>query len=147
MSSLEITGESGMPPTELMHIAQYICEQEDPQRDYQISLMLVSSIEMQNYNRVYRGKNESTDILSFVSEDLPGHDKPVRLCDIIIDTKQLVKQKGNRTFEDEFRIVLIHGLLHLLGYDHIRSRDQEEMKIKENYYLKQLQGEELSGRR
>jgi len=65
----------------------------------------------------------------------------VRICDIIIDIKRLFQQKGIRTLEDEYRAVLIHGLLHLVGYDHIRSEDAEKMNKKEEYYLKQTQGE------
>ncbi len=65
----------------------------------------------------------------------------MRICDIIIDIKQLFQQKGIRTLEEEYRAVLIHGLLHLVGYDHIRSADAEKMNKKEEYYLKQTQGE------
>ncbi|MDY0152486.1 MAG: rRNA maturation RNase YbeY [Candidatus Cloacimonas sp.] len=177
MFDLELIGEIGIPESELQQIARLICEQEDPLHDYRISLKIVDSEEMQKLNRVYRGKDETTDVLSFVSEDIEmgwipssagmtigvdsitkesnstsqieneGLNLPIRLCDIIVDTKQLVKQKGNRTFNDEFRFVFIHGLLHLVGYDHVRSRDSEEMRNKENIYLKQLQGEKISGRR
>ena len=43
--------------------------------------------------------------------------------------------------EEEYRAVLIHGLLHLVGYDHIHSADAEKMKKKEEYYFRQTQGE------
>lgn len=57
-----------------------------------------------------------------------------RICDIIIDIKRLFQQKGIRTLEDEYRAVLIHGLLHLVGYDHIRSEDAEKLKKKEESF-------------
>ena len=49
-------------------------------------------------------------------------------ADIIIDINQLLQQKGIRNREEEYRAVLIHGLLHLVGYDHIHSADAEKMK-------------------
>jgi probable rRNA maturation factor len=159
MFDLEIIGEASIAEEEIHKISKLICEAEDPLHDYQICLKIVDSEEMQNYNRSYRGKDGTTDILSFISDEIiltdvsqdleDGLDVnlPLRLCDIIVDTNQLIRQKGNRTLDDEFRIVLVHGLLHLVGYDHIRTRDAEEMRIKEEYYIKQLQGEKISGRR
>lgn len=170
MSSIEIVGKPDFPAREIKRLAATICKQEDPLHDYQISLKIVGSEEMRHYNRIYRGKDESTDVLSFVNSDIQippasqaGLSRPdtgceshakqespalvMRLCDIIIDTNQLAKQMANRTFEEEFRTVLIHGLLHLVGYDHIRQQDIRIMKTKEEYYLKQQQGEEISGRR
>lgn len=153
MNSLELIGETIIPESEQEKIAALICSCEDPEHTYQICVKTVDSETMKHYNKRYRGLNETTDILSFITADLPAcaieerdeedgfSAKPVRICDIIIDIKRLFQQKGIRTLEEEYRAVLIHGLLHLVGYDHIRSADAEKMNKKEEYYLKQTQGE------
>lgn len=152
MTSLEIFGNPVLSHKELLKIAALICSSEDPKHHYQISLACVESAEMEHYNKLYRGKTGTTDVLSFSGASLdPGKelgrnnaDKkalPLCNCDIIIDIKQLYAQKGIRTIEEEFRTVFIHGLLHLVGYDHIRLRDKEKMEEKEEYY-KNLLGED-----
>ncbi|MBP7310497.1 MAG: rRNA maturation RNase YbeY [Candidatus Cloacimonetes bacterium] len=148
MTSLEIFGSPILSHKELLAIADLICSEEDPFHRYQISLACVESAEMEYYNKLYRGKAGTTDVLSFVGAELdPGKEigrnntdetaLPLRNCDIIIDIKQLYSQKGIRTIEEEFRTVFIHGLLHLVGYDHIRQRDKEKMEEKEEYYKNQ----------
>jgi len=145
MSEIEVLGACPVAQQELDVIVQAIFPCEDPDKDYQISLLMVEDEEMKHYNKVYRGLDEATDILSFVTATIPagepGDSRMQVICDIIIDTKQLIRQKGFETIECEFRKVLIHGLLHLLGYDHIRNADKEIMSNKEEYYQKQLQGE------
>lgn len=157
MTELDIIGNSPLKESVVSDIASLICEREDPSNDYFICIKFVESKEMQHYNRVYRGVNQTTDILSFENADIPleltneclaaGSEKKrnFRLCDILIDINQLIEQKGEKTLEEEFRIVLIHGLLHLVGYDHIRNQDAFEMKTKENLYLNEIQGDKISG--
>ncbi|GAB1468747.1 rRNA maturation RNase YbeY [Candidatus Cloacimonadota bacterium] len=157
MTELDIIGNSPLKESVISDIASLICEREDPVNDYLICIKFLESKEMQHYNRVYRGVNQTTDILSFENADIPleltneclaaGSEKKrnFRLCDILIDINQLIEQKGEKTLEEEFRIVLIHGLLHLVGYDHIRNQDAFEMKTKENLYLNEIQGDKISG--
>ncbi|MBI4490536.1 MAG: rRNA maturation RNase YbeY [Deltaproteobacteria bacterium] len=93
-----------------------------------LSLALVGDREIQELNARYRNKNEPTDVLSFPS----GGQFPTVveiLGDVVISVEQAKKQakKRNRTLEEELETLLIHGILHLLGYDHERSR--KEAKI------------------
>lgn len=153
MNDLELLGEAIIPELSLQKIADLICSTEDPAHSYQICVKMVNSATMTKYNKLYRGLNEPTDILSFITAELPPCQideqfredgfsaKPIRICDIVIDINQLLRQKDSRTIEDEFRAVLIHGLLHLVGYDHIHSTDAEKMYKKEEYYFKLTQGE------
>ncbi len=153
MGKLEVTGNAVFSYAELQKMAETICRAEDPRHLYQISLACVESGEMERFNKLYRGKTGTTDVLSFVGAELDPHKElgaenddpealPLRICDIIIDIKQLYAQKGIRTIEEEFRTVFIHGLLHLVGYDHIRVRDKEKMEDKEDYYKNLLRGED-----
>lgn len=155
MVELEVIGTLAIPEILLKDLATLICETEDPRSNYQICIKIVESEEMRQLNRVYRGVDKDTDVLSFITnagtdpalEKSMDKSLPWKICDIIIDIKQLARQKVNKTLEEEFCIVLIHGLLHIVGYDHIRKLDACEMETKENYYQKTTQGERISGRR
>jgi len=85
----------------------------------ELSLALVGNREIRKLNSQYRNKNEPTDVLSFPLEgDLPKGKK--LLGDVVISVEQAEKQarEGMKTLEKELEILLIHGILHLLGYDH-----------------------------
>ena len=129
---------------ELERIAETIRSQEQPDKELQLSVLFCESDKMQFYNRQYRGQDKATDILSFTAENLDQYTglemKNVLLCDIIIDTNQVYKQKGTNSFEQELNIVFIHGILHLMGYDHIRETEKTKMEEKEVYYHNQLRG-------
>lgn len=92
------------------------------QHHSELSLVLVGNHEIQELNASHRNKNEPTDVLSFPSgENLPQGIEI--LGDVVISVEQAEKQarKGKKTLEREIESLLIHGILHLLGYDHERS--------------------------
>ncbi|MBI2989013.1 MAG: rRNA maturation RNase YbeY [Deltaproteobacteria bacterium] len=94
----------------------------------ELSLALVDNQEIKKLNARYRKKDQPTDVLSFPSgEQLPTGIQI--LGDVVISVEQAEKQAGERrkTLEQEIESLLIHGILHLLGYDHERSR--KEAKI------------------
>lgn len=98
------------------------------QQKGELSIALVGNREIQELNSRYRGKNRPTDVLSFP----PGGKLPptIRLLgDVVISVEQAKRQarERNRSLEEELERLLIHGILHLLGYDHERSR--REAKI------------------
>ncbi|PKN79879.1 MAG: rRNA maturation RNase YbeY [Candidatus Cloacimonetes bacterium HGW-Cloacimonetes-1] len=136
--------EMRLDQQELERIAEVICGQEQPDKVLQLSVLFCESDKMQFYNRQYRGQDKATDILSFTAENLDQYTgaemKNVLFCDIIIDTNQVNKQKGTNSFEQELKIVFIHGILHLMGYDHIRETEKIKMEEKEVYYHNQLRG-------
>ncbi len=85
----------------------------------ELSLALVGNREIRKLNSQYRNKNEPTDVLSFpLEQDLPKGKK--LLGDVVISVEQAEKQaeEGKKTLEKELEFLLIHGILHLLGYDH-----------------------------
>jgi len=89
----------------------------------ELSLALVDNREMQKLNARYRDKNEPTDVLAFPAGKalLPGMQV---LGDVVISVEKAEEQarKRRKTLGQEIRTLLIHGILHLLGYDHERSR-------------------------
>jgi len=143
---LEIAPES-LPaprsPREIESICELIWEGEAVKQQYQISLLLCTDEEIRELNRQYRGCDAVTDVLSFETEALPdsrAKEASIHLCDIVIDTNRVFSQKGTRSFKEEFDAVLVHSFLHLLGYNHIKSKDKEQMEEKEEFYKHKIQG-------
>ncbi len=95
-----------------------------------LSVVLLKEPKMQELNRIYRGKNKPTNVLSFQEEEL-GLGELV-LCPAVI--RKDAKKYGI-TFKAEFIRIFIHGLLHLAGYDHEKDADFKRMSHKENYYF------------
>jgi len=90
----------------------------------ELAVSLVDDAEIQQLNRDYRGKDRPTDVLAFAmreGERVPG-DEAV-LGDVVISLETAARQARRRGVSDadEVRASLIHGVLHLLGYDHERS--------------------------
>ncbi len=90
-----------------------------------LNLTFTESNYMKSVNKMYRGVDRSTDVLSFNS------DFDLLLGDILIDILVADKQKGTESLLYELVILYIHGFLHLAGYDHIHCRDIDVMRSKE----------------
>ena len=88
----------------------------------ELSLALVGNVEIQRLNAKYRQKNHPTDVLSFAAEkNLPMEIH--LLGDVIISVEKAAEQARERrhTLDEEMTTLLIHGVVHLMGYDHERS--------------------------
>lgn len=110
--------------------------------DHNLSILLVGDKEIAGINSRYRNKNQPTNVLSFPFAD--GADAslaglPIKeLGDIIIsvDTARREAMLYNQPFAERMNWLLVHGLLHLLGYDHERStNDERQMQARENELL------------
>lgn len=128
----------------LQALAQFILAEERPSEACFATLLLCDDAQMQNYNQNYRGAHGCTDVLSFPAAEMsiPTSEDTQKtfLGDIVVDTNQADRQKGSRSLFAELQILLVHGLLHLLGYDHIKTQDKKDMEQKENYYIQKLVG-------
>jgi rRNA maturation RNase YbeY len=89
----------------------------------ELSIVLVSDPEMQALNRRWRRRDRPTDVLSFAQREGPGGAPDGVLGDVVISVDTARRQAAARrtTIGHEADRLLIHGLLHLLGYDHERS--------------------------
>jgi len=96
--------------------------------DKDLELLIVTDKEIASINAQTRGKNTPTDVLSFPLEDVPSS---TLLGTIVISIDHVLKLAGElgHTQDDESRLLFLHGLLHLLGYDH--ETDDGEMRDKE----------------
>lgn len=90
--------------------------------DRELSILLTDEAEMQELNGAYRGKDRPTDVLSFAQEEGPEVPGSKLLGDLVICPKVAARQAEDRghATAHELDILLAHGLLHLLGYDHER---------------------------
>ncbi len=123
----------------LNEIAKKVLEEE--KKDGVISLVFVGPGRMRKMNYKYRKKNRVTDVLSFPEPQRKDFIIPPeaqkQLGEIFICLRE-VKKKAKREqseFKKELARTFIHGLLHLLGYDHQKPKDAEIMLQKENKYL------------
>jgi len=112
---------------------------------YEVSLVFTDSATVQRLNRDYRGVDEPTDVLAFYMLPQKGADSSfalppdgvTRLGEVIISYPQAVaqaKEQGHST-ERELALLVIHGILHLLGYDHEEPEEESKMRERERELL------------
>ena len=99
-----------------------------------LNLMLSNNKKIKKLNKIFRNKNKSTDVLSFPSKEKIKISKNTFLGDIIISYNFLDKPKSqdSKLFKEKVIKIFIHGYLHLLGFDHIKTKDYSKMLRREN---------------
>ena len=109
--------------------------------DAELSIVLCDDAFIHPLNRDYRGKDRATDVLSFPQREgeESDPDDPV-LGDIVLSVERAQAQANERghSLEMELRVLLVHGILHLLGYDHEEDDDAEAMEAEERRILSEL---------
>ena len=101
--------------------------------DKEISLSFVDDKKIKQLNKQYLRKDRATNVLSFsLQEDEYGNINPQILGDIVISVETAQKDAvyGNLTVDQEIDFLIIHGLLHLLGYDHENTTKEETSKMR-----------------
>lgn len=105
----------------------------------ELEVSFVSEAESQALNKQYRDKDKATNVLSF-SMDLPRKSKRKMLGNLILCLPVIQKEatEQDKNFNDHLAHLLIHGCLHLLGYDHVKPKDAKIMEQEEVTILAQL---------
>ena len=105
------------------------------------TLLLSNNKNIKKLNKVFRKKNKSTDILSFPLDKKIKIKKNTYLGDIIISYNYLDRPKSQdlKSFKEKVAKILIHGFLHLLGFDHKKNKDYFKMLKEENLLFKSVQ--------
>ena len=105
------------------------------------TLLLSGDREIKKLNKKFRKKNKSTDILSFPLDKKIKIKKNTYLGDIIISYNYLDKPRSQdlKSFKEKVAKILIHGFLHLLGFDHKNNKDYSKMLKEENILFKSVQ--------
>jgi len=102
--------------------------------DRDVELILTNDEEIKELNKLHRNKDKATDVLSFPLENIPG--MPIGSIVISVDTAKKGATEFGHSIEDEIKLLFIHGLLHLLGYDH--EVDNGEMREKEKEIIEKF---------
>ena len=111
----------------------------DSRDGIEVGIRIVSADEMQTLNRQYREQDRPTNVLSFETGDVAGLPNcvPRTLGDVVICASVVAeeaREQGKR-LEDHWAHMLVHGTLHLLGYDHMTDVEAEEMEALETRIL------------
>jgi probable rRNA maturation factor len=102
--------------------------------DKEVSIVFTDDKNIQTLNKTYLGRDKTTNVISFsLQEGEHGNINPSLLGDVVIslDTAQKDALKGNLALEQEIEYLLIHGILHLLGYNHENTSQAETRKMKQ----------------
>lgn len=122
-----------------VRLAEFVLDREDVPAAAELSLALVDPDEMAELNERYRDIAAPTDVLSFPCDDpCPVEsDEPITLGDVVIAPQIAEKQalEVGHTVEDELNLLVVHGILHLLGYDHETDEDAEVMQARQSALL------------
>lgn len=118
----------------------------DWETSVEISIVLTNDSAIQKLNREYRGKDNPTNVLSFPSFDdeeenhLFDKHHPVLLGDLVFSFETIQKEAvdSKKSFSDHLTHLCVHGLLHLLGFDHETDKEAEEMEALEVEILSKL---------
>lgn len=110
---------------------------DDQRRE--VTIRFVDERESQTLNRDYRSKDKTTNVLSFPFEGPPGIDLPL-LGDLVICHAVVAQEASeqDKPLEYHYAHMVVHGILHLMGYDHIDDQEAEEMEQFERELLAEL---------
>ncbi len=116
-------------------LGEFVLGREDVPDMAELSIALVGVDEMAHLNEQYRGVAGPTDVLSFGCDEpcAAGSDEPITLGDVIIAPEVAEKQAAElgTTVEAELNLLLVHGVLHLLGYEHDADEAAAAMQARE----------------
>ena len=106
-------------------------------------LVMSDDASIKDLNKTYRGKDKATNVLSFPSTEslLPGEEnEPVHIGDVILAYDYVSEEAKNekKALQTHLSHLVVHGVLHLLGYDHETTKDAEAMETLEIKLMKQL---------
>lgn len=143
-------GVAGCPaPSWLENIARQVLEAQGAGAEAEIGLLIATQERIRELNRDYLGRDEPTDVLAFSAReevaDLPFIHPPdglLHLGEVIIAYPQAVIQAAEHRHpvKKELAILIIHGLLHLLGYEHDKPDLERRMRAREKELLSYIEG-------
>ena len=132
----------------LRRLAEMVLDEEGFPPDTQVTVLFVDDDEIAAYNQRFLERGGPTDVLAFPVEHLlpgivPEHDPlgpPLMIGDVIISPAYVRRQAEEHgvSFESEMSLMVAHGILHLLGYDHRNDEDAERMEKRESELLSQV---------
>lgn len=127
-------------PTLLSRTAEAVMKDRKAGLDVDLTIVIEDNDKLRELNCQFLGIDEPTDVLSFPANETDPETGNLYLGDVIISYPMAKSQaaKANHSVDDELQILVIHGILHLFGYDHQEEADKEVMWSIQNSLLKQL---------
>ena len=136
----------------VVQVVEEVIAYEQCEEEFEVSISFVNNQEMRRLNKEYRNIDKETDVLSFplvefIEEELNTEDEDaeyieeeIALGDIDISMEKAVEQSEEygHSFKRELAFLLVHGMLHLLGYDHDEEASEGEMFDKQEEILKNM---------
>jgi len=111
------------------------------EKNITFTILLTNSLNMKKLNKKFRKLNKSTDVLSFPSFSSKNlkliKDKKIYIGDVAA-SYEIINVRSKNNFLKEFDKVWVHGLLHLIGYDHVRNKDYYKMNKIEKRILNSI---------
>jgi len=141
---LLLEAELAIDECEVQRICEFVLAEEGVERDCMVSVSSVDEDRMHELNLEWRGQDKATDVLSLECERPDDPElapfEPCELGDIVFAPSYIARQaKGfGTTAQNETRLLLVHGMLHLLGYDHIVEDEAQQMEAREDELLARL---------
>ena len=133
-------------------VVEKVLTYEECEEEYEVSISFVNNEEIRSLNMEYRDIDTATDVLSFpmvefIDEELEEEDEnaeyieeEIALGDIVISMEKALEQSEEygHSFNRELAFLLVHGMLHLLGYDHEEGASEGEMFEKQEAILREM---------
>jgi probable rRNA maturation factor len=124
----------------LLRAAQLTVDLTNPTNKSELSLVVGDDALLQSLNLKYRNVDSTTDVLSFPSGEIDPDTQAFYLGDIVISLPRAQEQASTEghPLVDEMQLLVVHGTLHLLGYDHMEPADKVKMQAAQDNILRQL---------
>ena len=139
MSKISIQSPQELVPLDrarLREIARAVLDGEDV-KDYEINLVFVDNPTIHRLNKQYLNHDEPTDVLSFPYSAANAKKLEGEIIMGVEIAREQAAERGHDV-QAELALYVIHGLLHLCGYDDKSTRDEKAMRERERHYLRQL---------
>lgn len=145
-----LANEQGVPLDEplLAALARHVLEAEDVDASAELSILFVGAEHIRRLNARYAGDDYATDVLAFpMAEDEDDDDEPLMIGDVVV-CPEIAREnaaKAGSTLDRELKTLVVHGTLHLLGYDHQNDAQRAAMDKRLNEIVESFAGQPATG--
>jgi probable rRNA maturation factor len=124
----------------IINTAAFVVQQISHEKEVDLSIVVTSDAVIQDLNYRFRDLNSPTDVLSFPSAEIDPENGRLYIGDVIISYPRVIDQAQGaaHSIEDELLLLVVHGILHLLGFDHNSPHEKNRMWTKQANILNTL---------
>ncbi|MDQ3952946.1 MAG: rRNA maturation RNase YbeY [Actinomycetota bacterium] len=144
-----LANEQGIPLDEplLAALARHVLESEDVDSSAELSILFVGGDHIRRLNARYAGDDHETDVLAFPMTEDDEDDDPLMVGDVVVcpEVARENAAKAGTTLERELQMLVVHGTLHLLGYDHQNDAQRAAMDKRTNEIIASFAREPAPG--